>query len=35
MEESERLELKKTLAQLREGVISLSGMLNKHNGETV
>ena len=28
--ESETLELKKSLAQLREGIISLSAMLNKH-----
>ena len=33
--ETETLELKKSLAQLREGVISLSAMLNKHNIGTV
>lgn len=31
MKETETLELKKSLAQLKEGVISLSAMLNKHN----
>ena len=29
--ENETIELKKSLAQLKEGVISLSAMLNKHN----
>jgi len=31
MKETELLELKKSLAQLKEGIISLSAMLNKHN----
>ena len=31
MKENETLELKKSLAQLKEGVISLSAMLNKHH----
>jgi len=36
MKESEKLELKKSLIQLKEGVISLSAMLNKnHGGEVI
>lgn len=35
MKETETLELKKSLAQLKEGVISLSSMLNKHHKGTV
>ena len=30
-QENEQLEYKKSLSQLKEGVISLSAMLNKHN----
>lgn len=34
LKENETLEFRKTLAQLKEGVISLSAMLNKqHKGE--
>jgi len=33
--ETGKLELKKSLSQLREGIISLSAMLNKHNGGEV
>lgn len=29
--ESEEIELKKSLSQLKEGIISLSAMLNKNN----
>lgn len=30
-QENEQLEYKKSLSQLKEGIISLSAMLNKHN----
>lgn len=33
--ENEKLEYKKTLTQLKEGVVSLSAMLNKHNEGTL
>lgn len=33
--ETEYLELKKSLSQLKEGLISLSSMLNKHHKGTV
>ena len=35
MKESEKLELKKSLSQLKEGIISLSAMLNKNNSGIV
>lgn len=35
MKETEKLELKKSLAQLKEGIISCSAMLNKNHGGTV
>lgn len=35
MKETEILELKKSLTQLKEGIISLSAMLNKNHGGTV
>lgn len=35
MQESETLELRKSLAQLKEGIISLSSMLNKHHESVV
>lgn len=35
MKESEKLELKKSLAQLKEGIISCSAMLNKNHSGTV
>ena len=34
VKETEKLELKKSLTQLKEGVISLSAMLNKNHSGT-
>ena len=35
MKETEKLELKKSLTQLKEGIISCSAMLNKNHSGTV